>query len=976
MSEEVKIPPGIEPFSISMGQMEKLGLKSGEDITDIYEFKVYDKAYVKEDMEKNGFMSAFHNLRKKIEAYSGDKIFIVADLECTYVEMCNFFWCSTEETFKEYSAKFEEEMGDEDGKKGEKGKSKQMLVKYLAILRIDTEKKVDTLCHFASDEKKDEHKEIVELIVKDCLASGEPDIFGTRPYRKKDNDYCDYMAHGVKIDDENYAMESQLVVAAAFGKLFSNLAEPELALSLEKMFKYQAGIKADQCERAIYHEFDEKTKPHFEKVVVQFEDEADDPNEVIPEYVEIPLVAQKEWVNLTMEDVKNLDKNASPETIPERRSAWAFKMPTVEELKATNTRRLKKFFMSKPRREFAWDTMFEDVDEETTASFPRAENENFNFKRQDLDIGFQCAPSSAEASTQTSWARKINKMHQVVPRRYTPKEIEGMLSSKELSSFVKSKMGICKHFLQSNFVVDLFNDEFVCLADVESSVGKNVENNFKSMNQLRVPGMPPRRICDIAWHPTVKGMVAFACGANLDNDKLLELSGKVMWTSIIMWNLNNLLSPRLRLAVPGDVQCFKINKENPYLIVAGLETGQVIMWDLTEAQIDGEDVYATKKEEKAPPNNDNSQTNSSAIPSFACKATSVLQVSHQRPVSDLQWLPKGVTIDRKGCYRTDPDAKQAQFFATVATDGFMYFWDVKLKESHNADGSIDKNLRWGPSCKLPLLQEGAKVNLSGKKFAFLTDANDKTRLVVVTETGEMAFGNFAIEPAGEGGGGGVVQAVETLTKAHCLSCVAVQQSPHFPDICLTVGDWTFSIWKKGFDEPIFTSPAAEAYLTVGCWSPTRAGLIVVGRADGIMDIWILIDQIHKPVLHRTVRANIELTSIRFWNGRSSQQLLAIGDFAGTLHIFSVPRILMRPAPNEKRAMKEWYEHEVQRLAYVQKRKESRPAEKEDEKKDDKKEDKKRSEDEVLEEKEKEYQELLKMFREKLLPDEDDKKAVA
>ena len=58
---------------------------------------------------------------------------------------------------------------------------------------------------------------------------------------------------------------------------------------------------------------------------------------------------------------------------------------------------------------------------------------------------------------------------------------------------------------------------------------------------------------------------------------------------------------------------------------------------------------------------------------------------------------------------------------------------------------------------------------------------------------------------------------------HYGPVVAIQRSPFFDDTLLTVGDWTFKIWKEGHTEPIFKSGYAGAYLTGGCWSPTRPG---------------------------------------------------------------------------------------------------------------------------------------------------------
>ena len=77
----------------------------------------------------------------------------------------------------------------------------------------------------------------------------------------------------------------------------------------------------------------------------------------------------------------------------------------------------------------------------------------------------------------------------------------------------------------------------------------------------------------------------------------------------------------------------------------------------------------------------------------------------------------------------------------------------------------------------------------------------------------------------------------------------IQESPFMPGVFLTVGDWTFNLWKEGtapcklrhvypacillqggmrvcttgVPEPLFSSPYSSRYLMTGCWSPTRPG---------------------------------------------------------------------------------------------------------------------------------------------------------
>ena len=52
------------------------------------------------------------------------------------------------------------------------------------------------------------------------------------------------------------------------------------------------------------------------------------------------------------------------------------------------------------------------------------------------------------------------------------------------------------------------------------------------------------------------------------------------------------------------------------------------------------------------------------------------------------------------------------------------------------------------------------------------------------------------------------------------------------------------------------------------------------------------------------------------NANTNQQLLAIGDEQGTLHVFEMPRNLIRPVPKEKSIMTAFMAREWERIEYV------------------------------------------------------------
>ena len=145
---------------------------------------------------------------------------------------------------------------------------------------------------------------------------------------------------------------------------------------------------------------------------------------------------------------------------------------------------------------------------------------------------------------------------------------------------------------------------------------------------------------------------------------------------------------------------------------------------------------------------------------------------------------------------------------------------------------------------------------------------------------------------------------------------------------MSVSDWSFHIWKLDSDKPIFSSPDASTYLTGGSWSPTRPGMLMISKADGCIDVWDFTDSSYHPSATLMTTPS-RITSFSFLTGKTSttkQQLLAVGDIAGSLHVFDVPRNLFKPISNEKSIMQNFFTREIKRKDFAKKRQETRDEE--------------------------------------------------
>lgn len=96
-------------------------------------------------------------------------------------------------------------------------------------------------------------------------------------------------------------------------------------------------------------------------------------------------------------------------------------------------------------------------------------------------------------------------------------------------------------------------------------------------------------------------------------------------------------------------------------------------------------------------------------------------------------------------------------------------------------------------------------------------------------------------------------------------CLGLQVSPFFSDLVLTLHDFNFVIWKSDLDSPIFKSANCSEqshHITCGCWSPTRPGVIFVGKTSGQINIWDFLDQSHKPSIEISLTSQ-SITYLQF-----------------------------------------------------------------------------------------------------------------
>ena len=520
-----------------------------------------------------------------------------------------------------------------------------------------------------------------------------------------------------------------------------------------------------------------------------------------------------------------------------------------------------------------------------------------------------------------------------------------------LASLERAVMRV-EQALQQNETLDISNETFKMSGDEEMMDGAQGENELRELKNFADPTYSKSKLLSaVDWRPKSQGMVAVSAVENLSFDQRATIAGQTSVAYLLLWDFRFLVTPTVLMQCPHEVLAFRFSQTNPNLIAGGTISGQVVIWDTEDYMLA---KNKKKGDDEAGGGGDDDLQDRACVPKFI----SNVDYSHKRPVADLFWLPPNTQINYRGQIVADEhlDGKSHQF-VTVAGDGQMLVWDIRFNQiandelrhigrASNKEGGVFKTL-WVPIFRAHLKRLEGVGELSICRAAYcaappsgethfdiggigedkVQQLDIRSHVLLTTEEGDILAADLS-------GGKGDQTGKETedkedenaeskefvrwLVPDHSRPCICMQISPFFPNIILTVGDWNFHIWKIGEDKPLFVSPLSSSHLTGGAWSPTRPAVLIVACSDGSMLAWDFTDSSYKPSIELKA-THSRITSMEFLSGSATnirQQLLAVGDESGTLHIFEIPRNLTRPVHKEEATMKKFLDRELMRMRYL------------------------------------------------------------
>ena len=583
----------------------------------------------------------------------------------------------------------------------------------------------------------------------------------------------------------------------------------------------------------------------------------------------------------------------------------------VRQLNVSTTRNQYQLLITRPYKDLHKKRTFADRDShlgtEGLVEFRSFNDPNFELTRSTKEAGIQSSNEVRDSSTQSHWSRKVNSSAQTEFVTMLPEYTKSLQEQDDFIEFLKRVQERINPILDANMVSDIFKDQLFQLKAQDDSLVKSFSvsqlKEFLSLKDARFNS----HVCCIDWMPESHDTIAISFASTNVYTQYLKSWVNAPVEYIFIWNFQSIVHPQYVLEAPSVVKVFKFCPTNPNIIVGGCENGQVIMYDLSDDKTkvsaelrnrySTEDSFSTYYHPK--------------FSSMIISPTLAPTKCPSQPICDLKWLPPGQKILRIG--ELDACEVTSQFI-TISLDGHLIVWDTNIDTSNvheNTDGFLPGASlinEWTPVFTMNILKNPKTgIFFPTRLFHVFAESGKLTGDArIATEEGEIIGFNWVngLDRSLAGRQNPTISIKQQLLYHTCLSFV---ESPFLPGIFLAcdraqvvIADLKNSVLE------LFRSSARNQSVTCVAFSPTRPSVFLLGKENGEIEVWALLDKSHDCLFTQSV-ASSKVVTICFGVGHNDKQLLAVGCGDGSLMIYKVPEFMSKPNSEETEQMQQFIE---------------------------------------------------------------------
>jgi len=229
--------------------------------------------------------------------------------------------------------------------------------------------------------------------------------------------------------------------------------------------------------------------------------------------------------------------------------------------------------------------------------------------------------------------------------------------------------------LQSNEIINVFQDDFEMLGDDEAATdGKVNTTTMQTRNYLDSDYCKGKRVTCIKFHPMRPYLVAMSMIDNMDFDTRAMVQGKSFDSQLLVLNFedSDIISLKYLLETPIEISTIEWHPDNSNVLIGGCLNGQILVWDLSSK--DHQITSSSKKDSGGDDEEGGMEANEEKAQFIHMKhlCYSSIQQSHKAFVADLAFIPHTVLVDKRA-----PSEGKHTHLISCSEDGIVNIWDTR-----------------------------------------------------------------------------------------------------------------------------------------------------------------------------------------------------------------------------------------------------------------------------------------------------------